>query len=574
MEAYHPAANMPSERELDQTAAQLADFSKANEEHYKTLMKVMEKYSTLMGDYKRLKSDYEEERDSRERYKQMARGQERNPFVLVLIDGDGYVFDDDLVSGGAEGGQKAAALLNDALKFSLRSRGLEHCRIMVRVYANVAGLSKALSKVKLAGPEKRSLAPFVASFNRSNDLFDFVDAGELKENADFKIRAMFRQFVDNAQCRHIYFAGCHDVGYISELTPYNGNRDRITLMRTPAFHNEFLKLGLRAEDFPNIFRGTQLEGQPAVSSMKTTPAPTFAQAAAPANDGQSICSFYQKGLCKYGNGCRFLHVKKGANGTSANGSSSTDWRTPRENSAGDQSTFQANNVSKSDNDFMRHSINQSPVPLPADLESKLPEEGAIPPGSIPVNKDHQRLDAYLQPISPHEKSAFNARIHVRKLCNNFQLKGSCPSGKDCDFDHSYVSPGELKCLRLVIRNNPCPRKGGCRAMECLNGHICQKSDCRYRGGSNFCKIPAFMHHIDLKLAGYEPANMPAKGGSIDNIDETETVESESVKGTTPPPRTTKSFGTESEDQNGNGHESDIEADGEGALLDLDDRPQD
>lgn len=71
------------------------------------------------------------------------------------------------------------------------TRSSDHCRVMVRVYANLAGLSKAVSKAKLCGAEKRSLAPFVASFNRSNDLFDFVDAGELKENADFKIRAMF-----------------------------------------------------------------------------------------------------------------------------------------------------------------------------------------------------------------------------------------------------------------------------------------------------------------------------------------------------------------------------------------------
>jgi hypothetical protein len=568
---------MLSERELEQTAVQLVDFRTASEQQQKTLTEVLEKHTVLMDEYKRLKSDYEEERDSRERYKQMARGQERNPFVLVLIDGDGYVFDDDLVSGGAEGGQKAATLLNEALKASLRSRGLEHCRIMVRVYANVAGLSKVLSKAKLSGPEKRSLAPFVASFNRSNDLFDFVDAGELKENADFKIRAMFRQFVDNAQCRHIYFGGCHDVGYISELTPYSGNRDRITLMRTPAFHHEFLKLGLRAEDFPNIFRGTQLEGQLVVSSIKTTPAQAIAQSSAPANDStQSICSFYQKGLCKYGNGCRFLHVKKGANGTLANGSSSTDWRTPRQNSTGDQSTFQANNLSKSDNDFMRHSISTSPVPLPADLESKLPEEGAIPPGNVPVNKDHQRLDAYLPPTSTQERSVFNTRVHIQKLCNNYHLKGSCPIGEDCPYDHARASPAELKCLRQVIRNNPCPRKGGCRVLDCLNGHICQKPDCRYRGGSNFCKIPAFMHHIDLKLAGYEPANMPARGDSVDTIDENETVDGESLKGTTPPPRKTKSgeFGTENEDHNGNEHESDMEADGEGALLDLDDRPQD
>ena len=82
---------MLADKELDQTTAQLADFRAANEQHHATLSEVLEKYTTLVDDYKRLKSDYEEERDSRERYKQLARGQERNPFVLVLVDGDGYV---------------------------------------------------------------------------------------------------------------------------------------------------------------------------------------------------------------------------------------------------------------------------------------------------------------------------------------------------------------------------------------------------------------------------------------------------------------------------------------------------
>lgn len=150
-----------------------------NKKQQGTLAEVLEKYGTLIQDYKRLKSDYEEERDARERYKQMARGQERNPFVLVLVDGDGYVFDDDFVSNGAEGGQRAAHLLNDAIITSLRTRGLENCRIMVRVYTNLVGLSKVLSKLKLCGAEKRSLAPFAANFTRSNELFDFVDAGEL-----------------------------------------------------------------------------------------------------------------------------------------------------------------------------------------------------------------------------------------------------------------------------------------------------------------------------------------------------------------------------------------------------------
>ena len=80
---------MLAEKELEQAAAQLAEFRAATDRQHETLSQVLKSYTALMEDYKRLKSDYEEERDSRERYKQMAKGQERNPFVLVLIDGDG-----------------------------------------------------------------------------------------------------------------------------------------------------------------------------------------------------------------------------------------------------------------------------------------------------------------------------------------------------------------------------------------------------------------------------------------------------------------------------------------------------
>lgn len=94
---------MLNDKEMEQAAQQLASFRAENGRHQTNLSEMLEKYTTLVEDYKRLKSDYEEERDSRERYKQMARGQDRNPFVLLLVDGDGYVFDDDLVSTGAEG---------------------------------------------------------------------------------------------------------------------------------------------------------------------------------------------------------------------------------------------------------------------------------------------------------------------------------------------------------------------------------------------------------------------------------------------------------------------------------------
>lgn len=55
------------------------------------LTTVLDQYRELLDHYRRLKSDYEEEKESREKYKRLARGQERNPFVLVLVDGDGYI---------------------------------------------------------------------------------------------------------------------------------------------------------------------------------------------------------------------------------------------------------------------------------------------------------------------------------------------------------------------------------------------------------------------------------------------------------------------------------------------------
>lgn len=59
---------------------------------------------------------------------------------------------------------------------------------MVRIYANVLGLSKSLARSGIVGQEARSLSPFTASFTRAQDLFDFVDAGDKKEGADYKIR--------------------------------------------------------------------------------------------------------------------------------------------------------------------------------------------------------------------------------------------------------------------------------------------------------------------------------------------------------------------------------------------------
>jgi hypothetical protein len=74
----------------------------------------------------------------------------------------------------------------------------EQCRIMVRVYANVLGLSKALARAGLMGHEARSMSPFTSSFTRAQELFDYVDAAEKKEGSDFKIRGNEPYTINNS----------------------------------------------------------------------------------------------------------------------------------------------------------------------------------------------------------------------------------------------------------------------------------------------------------------------------------------------------------------------------------------
>lgn len=116
---------MMTDEQIDQLERQLTEYRQKD-----TLPDILTNYAKTIEDLRRLKSDYEEERDARERYKKQAKGQERNPFVLVLVDGDGYVLHDRFIQAGAEGGSDAAAHLNTRIKASLAEKGLQQCDVM------------------------------------------------------------------------------------------------------------------------------------------------------------------------------------------------------------------------------------------------------------------------------------------------------------------------------------------------------------------------------------------------------------------------------------------------------------
>lgn len=409
-----------------------------------------------------------------------------------------------MIVDGANGGTRAAQLLNDSIKHSLRKKGLDHCQTVIRVYANVAGLSKALSKVGLVGAESRSLAPFTANFNRTYSLTDYVDAGEAKENADFKLRGLLNFHAENMQCKHIYFAACHDSGYVSELMKYRGHQDRFTLLRTSGllFHDEFTKLGLGIEELPGVFRttGSALDAmypkpvQSVKSTAPTTPAsPHAARHQVP--ETREICLYYQSGRCKYGDSCRGLHINPSESSLPLRSSKLTrTWRAGSDsNVVLDHST--PNKVHGAPNrSYLQH----------LEILSQLPKADEIPEGHVAINSNQRRLDAYLPPPTSAFETRLRSRSAVQKLCNSKQLSGSCLN-PTCEYDHGHLDEDLKPTLLWLSRSLTCPRRERCRDAACFLGHICQKADCKYRGGKAFCKLHYTMHFEDLAVDRYVPA---------------------------------------------------------------------
>ncbi|KAJ5355945.1 Zinc finger CCCH-type [Penicillium concentricum] len=498
---------MLRDSDIDSLNGHLASLSRDQQKQHDNLQDLLGQFKNLLEDYSSLKSDYEEVKEGREKYKRQARGQDRNPFVLVLVDGDGYLFKEHFLKHGSEGGINAARELSDSVKELMHSTmGMqaEQCRIMVRVYANVLGLSKALARAGLMGHEARSMSPFTSSFTRAQELFDYVDAAEKKEGSDFKIREMFRLFVDLNQCRHIYFAGCHDTGYGSLLTPYRGRGDRITLIKAAGFHREFEALDLPIRELPSVFMSTPLLNSKPPTGPAAAASPTATKfnggngvhhvsngtnGTNGANTTKPICKHFQKGICKFGNGCNKQHVMPNQ--------SFNHQPSPKQSGLGDspKQLWSSPTVVGRSEDFLR-----SMLPLPSIKTEEF----------IPVNKDGDRIDPYYPHPSPEAFDEYHARAKEHKVCNSYHLSGEC-GDMSCTFDHSDVSNVIIEVLRYMLLQHPCTRAGACRSIKCYMGHLCQKPGCK-AVKSWQCRFNQTAHTLDLQTARWD---VPSDQSEID-----------------------------------------------------------
>ncbi|KAL8724507.1 MAG: hypothetical protein Q9166_007908 [cf. Caloplaca sp. 2 TL-2023] len=270
----------------------LEAFKQLDEERHDFIKELVEANTKLANDLRTARGDHLDQLESRRMWQERAQISEAqlketqgsaasHGFVLCLIDGDGYLFNDNLISQGATGGGEAATRLLDNIKRYIQQyEGAMNWKIIVRVYANLEGLLKKYTYIDFI-EEKRALRQFVAGFTQSQPLFDFVDAGEGKERADHKIKEQLSLFINNTQCKHIMLGVAHDNGYVPALDPYKNTpiiASRISLLKPGQLGREYNDLPFeivqlasiifRTQELPNERPNYRNQGQPALPFKK------------------------------------------------------------------------------------------------------------------------------------------------------------------------------------------------------------------------------------------------------------------------------------------------------------------
>jgi len=110
----------------------------------------------------------------------------RNPYVAILIDGDGLIFQDQFIKAGIEGGKKAAYALRSAVADQCGEHAHE-IEISAHIVANLDGLSRAMIRDG-AIDNVNTLRDFMQGFSQAKASFNFIDIGYGKERADSKIK--------------------------------------------------------------------------------------------------------------------------------------------------------------------------------------------------------------------------------------------------------------------------------------------------------------------------------------------------------------------------------------------------
>jgi hypothetical protein len=246
-------------------------------------------------------------------------------------------------------------------------------------------------------------------------------------------------------CKHVFFAGCHDEGYVSFLSPYKLDQKiapKITLIETYNTNPKYYDLGFRITSFPDIFR--QQDFPP--------PGPTPLSPQSPKQTRPSNAAALSSVISPP------AAVESRSSTPISNGSGS---------GSGPGSTWAA--------------VGKSSMPLnkTIDIAPTKRMSGSAGKKYYLVNKEGERVDEPLRTPASELFDRYNARIknenHGLKFCNtcNFAGPDKCPQTGDFKHGANNLPPAEFEVYRYLVRTTKCPNEVWCHKVDCPYSHHCK-----------------------------------------------------------------------------------------------------
>lgn len=122
--------------------------------------------------------------------------QDREPFVVVLLDGEGMIFKDEYLQQGEEGGRSAAKQLEAGLRSYLSKNlpGINEPKLLTKIYLNVKGFGELCSRSGLI-TDAAAIHDFIRGFNETMSFSEIIDIGSDKNRAYNKIEGLWNTFL-------------------------------------------------------------------------------------------------------------------------------------------------------------------------------------------------------------------------------------------------------------------------------------------------------------------------------------------------------------------------------------------
>ncbi|KAJ5654294.1 hypothetical protein N7490_001297 [Penicillium lividum] len=384
---------------------------------------------------------------------------DREPFVVVLLDGEAIIFKDDFLQLGEEGGRNAAQQFYTAMHTYL-SKNLPSVnvpKIILKLYLNVKGFAETCVRSGILA-DPATVHEFIRGFNETMSCSEIIDIGSGKNRANDKIQEMFQVFLYNCHCHQVFIGCASNTEYAEFLEETLNDGDltgRVSLVEGVTFDKELdaVKGSFRTAKFPDVLRSSKVAPiyvAPWKSSLPSrsllTPSPSQQLQNPPP-------------------------LSRTSTNTSASG-------------LGAHLAATIPNTSNETPDFQV-------------VRSK--GSGSTPVKAVERNKYGQRVDRLDFKSIPRDDLN---RLKKLKLCNYYFLLGECPNEENCYHDHDRkLTRQELHILSAIARMTPCRFGLECDDPECIYGHRCPQSEpgkktC-FRGDS--CRFEPVAHGIDTNI---------------------------------------------------------------------------